>query len=858
MSGPDPDLDPLPARRRLRFSALLADYRDRLRIRWLQELLAIAGIAVGVALLYSSSVANTSLSGPVRQLSDGIVGNSQLQVVARGPRGLPVALGARLRKLPGVRIAAPILQVQANVVGPRGQAPVTIFGADPRVVQLKGSLLEGFTRGEAAQQETVALPGPISRRTGIRFGDDGRLQIGGRTTVVPMAVVDRSQIGRLTDNAIALSPIAYLQRLAGMEGRATRILIQADPERLDAVRRTLSENLPAGLDVRSTSHDADLFAVAAKPTSQATSIASVVSALVGWLFAICALLVTVEARARLARDRRIAGFRPGQVIALLAFDALVLGTVAVVAGLGLGELLSRSSEGSDVSFLGGAFPVGHTRVVTWTSVAFAVAGGYLAAFVGVLAPVWRVLLAHRLHDPSLPTDGRRRRSRAGVVPAAGLALLLTSVAVTIAAPSAAVVALVALVGALLLLTPGLLWLVTLVLDRVSARSRIALRALEMAMPQLREPAWHARSLAIATTGAVAVFGGVALQGSRGNLQAGLDGVSHELDLIADVWVAPQGAGDLFATIPFAPGLERRIAAVPGVATVTEHRSGLLDVGAGRAWVIAPPRSTPDPIPGGQVREGDLRQADARVRAGGWATLSRALADDLGVDVGDSFVLPAPRPTRLRVAAITTNFGWTGGAIVIRGEDFARAWASPAIGAYLVQTAPGTSPAVVRDRIRQRLGPRSALRVETVPERWERQKRASRGGLAQLSQIATLTLVAAVLAMAAAMAGLLWQRRRLVARAKFHGHRTATLWRALAVESGILFGTGCLAGAAAGVFGQVLLSRGLEVISGFPVIVSVRAGVAALGFVAVTVVAMLVVAVPGLFVARSQPSASGDD
>lgn len=852
-----PDLDPLPARRRLRFSAVLADYRDRLRIRWLQELLAIAGIAVGVALLYSSSVANTSLSGPVRQLSKGIVGDSQLQVVARGPGGLRAALADQLRTVPGVRIAAPILQVQANVVGPRGQAPVTVFGADPRVVQLKGSLLDGFTRGEAAQQETVALPEPIARTTGVRFGDDAELQIGGRTRTVMMAVVGRGQVGALTDNAIALAPIAYLQRLSGMDRRATRILVQVEPDRLAEVRNALRSSLPAGADVRDTDHDAELFAVAAKPTSQAASIASVVSALVGWLFAICAMLVTVEVRARLARDRRVAGFRPGQVLALLAFDALVLGTVAVVAGLGLGEVMSRSGGGSDVSFLGGAFPVGQTRVVTWTSVAIAVAGGYLAAFAGVLAPVWRVLLAHRLNDPIAPPIARRRTVRR-LVPVVGLALLLTSVAITTAAPRAAVVALVALVGALLLLTPGLLWLVTSALDRLSARSRIPLRALEMAMPQLREPAWHARSLAIAITGAVAVFGGVALQGSRGNLQAGLDGVSHELDGIADVWVAPKGAGDLFATIPFEPGVDRRIAKVPGVRSVTRQRSGLLDVGAGRAWVIAPPRSTPNAIPPGQVREGRLGQADARIREGGWATLSRALADDLRVGVGDAFVLPAPRPTPLRVAAITTNFGWTGGAIVMRGEDYARAWESPAIGAYLVRTAPGASPAAVRDQIRRRLGPRSALRVETVPERWARQKAASRGGLAQLSQIATLTLVAAVLAMAAAMAGLLWQRRRLVARAKFHGHRTSTLWRSLAVESGILFGTGCLAGAAAGVFGQVLLSRGLEVISGFPVIVSVRAGVAALGFVAVTVVAMLVVAIPGLFVARSRPSASVDD
>ena len=49
----------------------------------------MAGIAVGVALLFASQVANTSLSGPVQQLTRGIVGNSQLQVIARGPDGLP-------------------------------------------------------------------------------------------------------------------------------------------------------------------------------------------------------------------------------------------------------------------------------------------------------------------------------------------------------------------------------------------------------------------------------------------------------------------------------------------------------------------------------------------------------------------------------------------------------------------------------------------------------------------------------------------------------------------------------------------------------------------------------------------------
>ena len=53
-------------------------YRVRLRARLVPEALAMVGIAVGVALLFASQVANTSLNGSVRQLTSGLVGQSRL------------------------------------------------------------------------------------------------------------------------------------------------------------------------------------------------------------------------------------------------------------------------------------------------------------------------------------------------------------------------------------------------------------------------------------------------------------------------------------------------------------------------------------------------------------------------------------------------------------------------------------------------------------------------------------------------------------------------------------------------------------------------------------------------------------
>ena len=79
------------------------------------------GIAAGVALLFASQVASSSLQSSVSQLSRGIVGNATLQLLARDPHGFPQSTLARVRAIPGVRVAAPVLEAGANAIGPTGQ-----------------------------------------------------------------------------------------------------------------------------------------------------------------------------------------------------------------------------------------------------------------------------------------------------------------------------------------------------------------------------------------------------------------------------------------------------------------------------------------------------------------------------------------------------------------------------------------------------------------------------------------------------------------------------------------------------------------------------------------------------------------
>jgi putative ABC transport system permease protein len=853
-------LPPLPAPKRLRLTSVATLYWVRLRRRWIQELLAIAGIAVGVALLYAASVANSSLSGPVRHLNEGIVGNSQLQLVTRGADGFSDSLFDTVRAIPGVRLAAPTVQATASLVGRGGRRSVTIYGSDPRIVKLRGSLVQGFSAAEVAQQEVIAVSTAVADALGLHVGDLARLQIAGRNQLVGIIVLGHRDIGALADTSVAMAPLAYLQRLAGLKHRLSRVLVQAAPGHVDAVRAQLQRVAAGRLDVRTAGYEPQLFDKTAQPTAQATLISSTLSSLVGFMFAACAMLVTVGVRRALALDLRRSGYTNPQIASILLFDALVLGVLAVLLGLALGEALSRHGFSADASFLEGAFPVGDARIVTWPSVAIAVAGGMLAAILGVLAPLAGFLRTNM----RVQRRGASSRTHTATLTAprlasiSGLLLLAVAVAITIAAPRAALVGLIALTLAVVLVLPSVLDAVLAACRWLSRHTPRTSMSLELALPQLAAPTWRVRSLAIATIGALAVLGASALQGARANLQAGLDRSASDHVKVTDVWVAPYGPGDLFAVSPIPATATRRLAETPGVRRVVAYRGSFLDVAGNRAWVRAPAADSPRPIPGAQVLDGSAEQATARFRAGGWVTLSRALADALHARVGERFTLPSPSPTSLRLAAITTNLGWPGGAVILNSADYARAWGSRAISAYQLALKPGLTPDQGRAAVQTALGARSPLRVETAAQRDHRERVASRGGLARLRQISSLMLIAAVIAMGAAMAGLLWQQRSGVARQKLDGHPTTTMWGSLAIESGVLFGTGCLLGAAASLLGQLLFSRGLQSISGFPVVATARPLISATSFALVTAIALLAVAAPGYLVARVRPSLRTSD
>ncbi len=256
---------------------------------------------------------------------------------------------------------------------------------------------------------------------------------------------------------------------------------------------------------------------------------------------------------------------------------------------------------------------------------------------------------------------------------------------------------------------------------------------------------------------------------------------------------------------------------------------------------------------GQVIAGSSSTVPTRVRNGGWITVSQQIAEEHRARIGGTLKLPTPTGSvAFKVAATTTNFGWSPGTILMSTTDYHRSWATStptALGVDLTSTANAQS---VRDAISRELGPHSGLEVLTAEARATKIDASASEGLSKLSEISTLLLLAAILAIAAALTSAIWQRRTSLAGLRLSGAAPHRLRRVLLTEAVLMLAAACLTGAVAGVYGQLIIDSYLRHVTGFPV-AGIAAGWRPLEIFALVIVTVLViVSVPAWLASRAPP------
>ena len=231
----------------MKIRTLLHFYRQRFRTHPAQEVMAGAGIAIGVALVFAVIVANTSITTSASQISHGIAGHARLQLAARGEHGFDAGVLAVVRSLPSVERAAGIFEQRAILQGTRRTTSVGLIGVDASLALLGGPLTQNFgsQRSGLIFRDGLLVPSGLASSVGLtrtRPGADRTvtLRLRGRADRVPVAaVIGQDVIGKLSGALVVVGRREYVNRLAALPGRLTRIFVQPRPGQDEQARRQL-------------------------------------------------------------------------------------------------------------------------------------------------------------------------------------------------------------------------------------------------------------------------------------------------------------------------------------------------------------------------------------------------------------------------------------------------------------------------------------------------------------------------------------------------------------------------------------------------------------------------------------------
>jgi putative ABC transport system permease protein len=833
----------------IRPSALLDLYRWRLSEHRVQELLACVGVATGVALMFGVLVASTSITSSASEFLHAVTGRATLEVAARSSNGFDEHVAHEFTVLPGVQVAARILRQDVTIVGPKGRELVQILGVTPALTLLEGSATRNYDIGTELASGGVGLPSSVASSIGARASQRVTLLTNGEAhRAIVHAVLGSQAIGAVADSPVVVSLLSVAQALSGAPGRVTQIFIKPERGRMKAVERELRDRADGRLDIEPADHELALLNQASVPTRQSTTLFAAISAMVGFLLALNAMLLTVPARRRFVAELRTQGFGPEQVLVILGSQALVLGAVSSLLGVAAGVVLSHTLFHAVPSYLTFAFPIGTQRFIKPEEVGLAILAGLLAASLASV-PAMLDLLPRRPIDAAFRGHGEAGHSigtlTTATTAAVGVALVTLVSVVIVAVPRLTLIGAVLLAIAAICLVPMAFTAIGTLLAPLSERLHGSMLAL--AVVELRATA--TRSIALASVAALAVYGSVAIQSARHDLSGGLRSAISQYLATADVWVTT--GANVFTTDSFlADGALARVARSPGVLSARIYQGSLLDYGSRRLWIRARPAGDSQMLQSSQMVEGDFATATTELRNGGWAAISQALANEHHVKVGDPFELPTPSgELRLRVAALTTNTGWPSGAVTINTSDYRRAWMTADPSAIEVNLQAGVSPAQGARIVRGAIGDNPALSVQTRRQREAQFRANARQALRTLGQISTLLLLVAALSIALALSAAIWQRRDRLASLKSQGFDAYQLWRSVLLESAIVLCIGCVDGAMLGVYGHALEDRWLRLQTGFPAPFTLDPAQILITLAILLGAALLVVAIPGMSAAR---------
>ncbi|MEY2882279.1 MAG: hypothetical protein RL490_3, partial [Pseudomonadota bacterium] len=303
---------------------------------------ALCGIVASTALMVAMAVMVASFRGSVDDwLVQILPSDIYLHVEAADAGGLDAAAQARLAATPGVASVRFVRQLPLRLAPDR---PAVQLSAQPIDVADAGAHLAiiGDTVAVPARAMPVWISEPMGWLYGLAPGDRFTLPLAGAARPVVVAGVWRDYARQFGAIAMRDRDYAVLTGDATKTEAAIDVRPGADVARaIAALRQRLPPGL-AGQTLFGQPRQMRTMALTIFDRSFAITYAlEVIAILIGLAGVAASFSAQVLARAREFGMLRHIGVRRGQIIVMLATEGAVLGLIGVVAGLGLGVVMSQ-------------------------------------------------------------------------------------------------------------------------------------------------------------------------------------------------------------------------------------------------------------------------------------------------------------------------------------------------------------------------------------------------------------------------------------------------------------------------------------------------------------------------------------
>jgi putative ABC transport system permease protein len=678
--------------------------RLALKSLWARKARALAttfAVVIGVAFVAGSYVLTDTIFAAFDEIFGESLKGTSVVITAENPvkqeNGETPTIGAsllpRVRKTPGVRLAAGAIFTPGGFFDAEGEkignkfAPKFISSALP-------DGLESLTYIEGRQPRDpreASIDKAAAEASDLKLGEEIRLI--GQGSARSFELVGFTRLGGASFGGASIAQVTLpvAQRLTHKLGRFDQISVAAEKGvSATTLKRRIAGEMPPGVRVETAKENADRGSEEIRENLSFLQIFLLVFAfiaiLVGSFLIFNTFSITVAQRVAEFGMLRTLGASRRQILADVVVEALAIGLIGAVIGIGGGFLIAMLLNGLLEAFevdLPTTGLVMETRTV--------VVSLLLGILVTVLASMVPALRSTRVPpiaalNATTPAPSRRRRMVTAVLSlllaVAGLAMVLTGLFGSASAGTSAGLiggGAVVIVFAVSLFSPRLVPPLARIAGWPLERLRRLLGRLSRENAQ-RNPSRTAVTAAALMIGlTVVTFVTVFAAGLKSSVAQVVD------ENFAGGLVIQNSDG--FSPIPAGAAVAaREVPGVGAVATIRGEQAKLLPAGAG-ARVSAPSRDI-ERLVDVEWKRGGPR--DLRNLTNGQALLSDSFASDHQLEVGDRFRLLSQtrRRPRFEVAGTFSSKLDVFGSVVITQAAMARELGQRQDTIDFVETAPG--------------------------------------------------------------------------------------------------------------------------------------------------------------------------